>query len=190
MINKKAARDKSRKYRSELTAKQAELFSSRICDTFVSMEVFKDADTIYVYKSVNNEVNVDYIINKAYETGKTVAIPRVNGKDMLFYKITDNSELIRGYMGIPEPVDNPNNLIDENINGVIIVPGLAFDENCQRTGYGGGFYDRFLVKHPGLVKVGVAYDAQIYNELETDEHDINVDMIITENRVLHRFVVL
>ncbi len=187
MISKNDARDKARKYRSELSARDSDKFSMKICDTFMSMDEFKEADVLYVYKSVNNEVDVDYLVKKALEAGKTVALPKVNGKNILFYKITDDADLIYGYMGIPEPVANPYNLVEVN-DGVILVPGLAFDADCGRAGYGGGFYDKFLSGHPELIKIGVAYDAQVFDELETEGHDIKVDMVITENRVFRKAV--
>lgn len=185
MIKKIDARNQAKAYRSNLGNRDAEYFSIKICNTFMSMEEYREADVLYMYKSVNNEVDVDYIVQRALEAGKTVALPRVCKNQILFYKITDDSDLMYGYMGIPEPPANPYNLVDVR-DGLIIVPGLAFDTNCCRAGYGGGFYDRFLAAHPELIKVGVAYDAQIFDELSVEEHDIKVDMVITENRVLYQ----
>ena len=173
MITKKEARNKSKEYRRNLDIKEADFYSLGICEKLMSMYEYEQADVIYVYKSVNNEVDMDYLIKKALAAGKKVALPRVCDGHILFYRITDDSDLVYGYMGIPEPAANPYNLTDTD-EGLIIVPGLAFDTGCNRTGYGGGFYDKFLAKHPGLTKVGVAYDAQIYDAVEADEYDIKV----------------
>lgn len=189
MITKKEARERSKEYRRNLDMKEADRYSLKICETLMTMYEYEQADVIYVYKSVNNEVDMDYLIRKALAQGKTVALPKVCDKQILFYKITDDSDLVYGYMGIPEPAANPYNLTDAD-DGLIIVPGLAFDTACNRTGYGGGFYDRFLAEHPGLIKAGVAYDAQIYDGIETDDFDIKVDMIISEKRVYHATALL
>ena len=69
-------------------------------------------------------------------------------------------------------------------NALIIMPGLAFDEKKNRIGYGGGFYDKYLERHPGLFKVALAYDFQIYKKLETEQFDIRPDIIVTDKRVI------
>ena len=178
MITKKEARNKSKEYRRNLDIKEADFYSLGICEKIMSMYEYEQAD-----------VDMDYLIKKALAAGKKVALPRGCDGHILFYRITDDSDLVYGYMGIPEPAANPYNLTDTD-EGLIIVPGLAFDTGCNRTGYGGGFYDKFLAKHSGLIKVGVAYDAQIYDAVEADEYDIKVDMIISEKRVYHAAALL
>ncbi len=112
MITKKEARDKSKEYRRNLDMKEADRNSFKICERLMAMYEYEQADVIYVYKSVNNEVDMDYLIKKALASGKKVALPRVCDKHILFYRITDDSDLVYGYMGIPEPVANPYNLTD------------------------------------------------------------------------------
>ncbi|MCM1309309.1 MAG: 5-formyltetrahydrofolate cyclo-ligase [Butyrivibrio sp.] len=189
MISKNEAREKVKKFRNNLSDRDAELMSGRIAGFITDMEEFKNAETVYIYKSINNEVDTDSIITAALEAGKTVALPRVSGGSMNFYRIASMEDLFFGYMGILEPSDNPYNLVNTD-NGIAIVPGLAFDTSCNRVGYGGGYYDRFLEKHPSLITVGIAYNVQIFEDIETDENDIPLDMVVTDKGVHRRFAPL
>ena len=67
---------------------------------------------------------------------------------------------------------------------LIIIPMLAFDLRFQRIGFGGGWYDRFLMNQTSAVKLGIAYDVQQYEELPTEAHDVSLDVIVTESRVM------
>lgn len=185
MINKDEAREKVKKLRNNLSDRDAELMSERISGLLTGMEEFKKAETVYIYKSINNEVDTDKIITAALEAGKTVALPRVSGGNMNFYRIASMEDLFFGYMGILEPSDNPYNLINTD-DGIAVVPGLAFDTMCNRIGYGGGYYDRFLEKHPDLISIGIAYSWQIFEDIETDGNDIPLSMVITDKGVYHR----
>lgn len=105
------------------------------------------------YADYNHEVITRYIIEQAWKDGKEVAVPKVFGKDMVFYKLTDFSQLESGYFGIPEPKEDGETVSWET--AMMVMPGVAFDVNCNRVGYGGGFYDRFLEKHPQISRVAV-----------------------------------
>lgn len=185
MISKDEAREKVKKFRNNLSDRDAELMSARIAELVIGMEEFQKAETVYIYKSINNEVDTDKIITTALALGKTVALPRVSGGNMNFYRIASIEDLFFGYMGILEPSDNPYNLVNTD-NGIAIVPGLAFDTMCSRVGYGGGYYDRFLEKHPSLITMGVAYNVQVFEDIETDENDVPLDMVITDKGVYYR----
>lgn len=185
MTSKTEARDKIKKFRNHLSDRDAELMSRRIAQFVTGMEEFEKAETVYIYKSINNEVDTDQIITAALEMGKTVALPRVGSDNMNFYRIASMEDLFFGYMGILEPTDNPYNLVNTD-DGIAIVPGLAFDTVCNRVGHGGGFYDRFLKKHPGLIKMGIAYDMQIFECIETDQNDVPLDMVITDRGAYYR----
>lgn len=185
MIDKKTARAEARKYREELSENEAQDFSERITEKLLGLREFDTAKTIYIYRSVNNEVDTEAIINASMRLGKTVAFPRVVDDEILFYKVTDVNELEFGYYGIPEPVENPDNLVDTQ-DGLVVIPGVAFDKSFHRVGYGGGFYDRFLAGHMNLVKIALAYEKQIFDEIESADCDIEPDMIITENTIYRR----
>lgn len=93
------------------------------------------------YADYNHEVITRYIIEQAWKDGKEVAVPKVFGKDMVFYRLTDFSQLESGYFGIPEPKEDGETVSWEE--AMMVMPGVAFDVNCNRVGYGGGFMTVF-----------------------------------------------
>ena len=119
-----------------------------------------------------------FIIEAAWKAGKEVAVPKVVGQDMVFYKLTDFSQLEKGYFGIQEPARGE---IVQWEEAMMVMPGVAFDKDNHRVGYGGGFYDRFLEKHPQVTRVAVAFDFQILAEVPTEPTDISPQLIVTES---------
>ena len=141
MESKKDIRKKIFAERKLHTDEQIEAMSRTITDKVTALPAFKNADRILVYADYNHEVVTEYLIKEAWKAGKEVAVPKVVGKDMVFYKLTDFARLEPGYFGIPEPVSG------EIVNwskALMIMPGVAFDRANHRVGYGGGFYDRYL----------------------------------------------
>ena len=100
---------------------------------------------------------------------------------MIFYKLTDFSQLEPGYFGIPEPARGE---IAEWENALMIMPGVAFDKQNHRVGYGGGFYDRYLEKHPALKRIAAAFEFQILPEVPTEPTDISPEIIVTEKQCI------
>ena len=125
----------------------------------------------------------DYIIENAFELGKKVFVPKVIGKNMIFVKIESFKELTQGYMGIREPVSSDEADIKE---GFMCMPGMVFDNECNRIGYGGGFYDRYLSKDNEFIKAALCYDFQILEEIPHEPHDLKPDYVISEKRVIRR----
>ena len=154
-----------------------------ICKKLFSLDIFQKTDTVLLYSNIGCEVMTEDIAKQVLSVKKCLAYPKVFGDEMNFYKISSLSDLKKGYMNIDEPNANPDNLIDPK-DGVIIVPGLAFDKAHNRTGYGRGYYDRYLLKHPSLKKVGLGFSYQIFDELEVDCYDIPLDFIITEKEII------
>lgn len=109
-----------------------------------------------------------------------MAVPKVVGKDMVFYRLTDFSQLEPGYYGIPEPARGE---IVQWEDAMMIMPGVAFDRDNHRVGYGGGFYDRFLEKHPRIERVAVAFSFQILPQVPVEPTDIFPQIIVTESDV-------
>ena len=180
------ARKLAKEYRRTLNEDILIYKSNIICDTIMQLRIFKETDILYAYMDVNHEVCLKSLINKAFSMNKTVAFPKVIGKNMVFFKVNDLGELHKGYMNIPEP-----DVIEENIisgAGLMIMPGLAFDYKFQRAGYGAGYYDRFLAQNTEnhIFKIGVAFEKQMVDELITDPFDIKADMIVTENNIYTR----
>ena len=108
--------------------------------------------------------------------GKRVAVPKVYGDEMKFIYLDDLTQIAKGYAGIPEPVADEPVACDRN--ALVLMPGLAFDHQGHRIGYGGGFYDKFLAKEPNHPTLALCYDFQMLPALETDDFDIPVDCVL------------
>ena len=182
MESKKDIRKKIFAERKLRTDEQIEAMSRTITDKVTALPAFKNADRILVYADYNHEVVTEYLIKEAWKAGKEVAVPKVVGKDMVFYKLTDLARLEPGYFGIPEPVSG------EIVNwskALMIMPGVAFDRANHRVGYGGGFYDRYLEKMPeDCEKAILCRESLMCDEIQTEEHDERMDLVISENGII------
>ena len=104
----------------------------KVCD----MAAYREAEAVYAYMDYNREVMTREFICRAWADGKQVAVPKVHGRDMVFYILEDFSQLEEGYFGIPEPARGE---AAEQERALMIVPGVAFDAERHRIGYGQGF---------------------------------------------------
>jgi len=148
----------------------------------MKQEEYKKSKNIYVYVNYNQEVITTDIIKKSLAVGKNVYIPKVYDDVILFHQIRSyEDDLAPGAYGILEPTNNsPDKLRD----GLLIMPGLAFDKKFHRIGYGGGFYDKYLALPNSHIKLAIAYDFQVLEQIEADEFDMKVDVIITQDFVI------
>ena len=165
--------------RKQCSDAQVEEWSHQITDQVLKLSEFVKAKHILAYADYNHEVMTRYIIEEAWKAGKEVAVPKVVGKDMIFYRLTDFSQLEPGYFGIPEPVRGE---IVKWEDALMVMPGVAFDPENNRVGYGGGFYDKYLEKHPNLHAIAIAFELQMYRELPFEEHDIKPEKVVTEKQ--------
>ena len=165
--------------RKQCSDAQVEEWSHQITDQVLKLSEFVKAKHILAYADYNHEVMTRYIIEEAWKAGKEVAVPKVVGKDMVFYRLTDFSQLEPGYFGIPEPVRGE---IVKWEDALMVMPGVAFDPENNRVGYGGGFYDKYLEKHPNLHAIAIAFELQMYRDLPFEEHDIKPEKVVTEKQ--------
>ena len=148
----------------------------RLGELFLQSELYRQAKTIYGYLPYNQEVRTVPMLEQAIRDGKRVAVPKVYGDEMRFIYIEDLSLVEKGYSGIPEPVaDSP---VADDPTALVLMPGLAFDPQGHRIGYGGGFYDRFLAAEPNHPTLALCYRFQLLPQLETEEFDIPVDCVL------------
>ena len=175
-MDKKALRASIRDQKRAMSVQEIECLSSKLAQKFFETQQYKDATTIYGYLPYNQEVRTVPVLQRALEDGKTVAVPKVIDDKMIFVIMDDLSKVEKGYAGIPEPIANGPEADDPN--ALVLMPGLAFDPQGHRIGYGGGFYDRFLEKEPNHPTVALCYAFQVFPELETQEHDIPVDLVL------------
>ena len=144
----------------------------------------KTEGTVFIYASFGSEVETLGVIETLLEAGRAVAVPKVfAGKNIAFFRIGSLDELSPGYFGIPEPDAEEGDAEAVPAPGdVMIVPGVAFDEDGNRYGYGAGMYDRYLQVHP-VRKVALAFEDQLTEGLEIDDEDVPMDVLITEEKV-------
>lgn len=148
--------------------------------------IWNEAEVIGITCSQPSEWDTHSIIRDALLKGKTVAVPKVNAKEktLTFYHIEHLDQLIEGYQGILEPNTQLGlKALCKNDINLLLVPGLYFDKRGYRIGFGGGYYDRFLVDylHP---TVSLLTERQLVNSLQPEAYDIPVAYLITENGLM------
>ena len=150
--------------------------SQALAQLFFASEAYRNAKTIYGYLPYNQEVRTVPMLEQALRDGKRVAVPKCYGDEMRFLYMEDLSLVETGYAGIPEPIaDGP---IADDPTALVLMPGLAFDPQGHRIGYGGGFYDKFLAAEPDHPTLALCYEFQMLPELKTEAHDIPVDTVL------------
>ncbi len=173
--------------RDSLSAAERSWANAQIEHLVKGLPQFTQADTLFTYLSVGSETDTRALIRSAWDLGKKVAIPRCMGpRHMEWLRIENFHGLERCPLGILEPpLDPERKLSSPDAHTLAIVPGLAFDDQGFRLGYGGGFYDTFLMSFPGT-SIGLCYDCQRVQSLEAlgarDSHDLPVDQVICAKR--------
>lgn len=165
--------------------------SEAICKRVTNMASFGLCDIILCYSPIGSEVDVLDIARAALARGKTVGFPACDKEtgNMEFYKVTDLSELSEdGVFGVKEPKKDDSRLIVPNANTMIILPGLLFDMNGRRIGYGGGYYDNYIRRYPTLFRssmtVGVTYSAFLSDTpIPYTDRDVSVALVVTEKKI-------
>lgn len=175
-MDKSALRKEIREKKRAMTPEQICAASERLKMLFLSSPLYHQAKSIYGYLPYNQEVRTIPILEQALKDGKRVAVPKVYGDEMKFIWMTDLSAVSNGYAGIPEPIDDEP--IADDPNALVLMPGLAFDAQGHRIGYGGGFYDKFLSAEPGHPTLALCYDFQMLEHVQTEPFDINVDCVL------------
>lgn len=182
MVSKKEIRKYVFDKRKEMTQESAEQLSKSICDTITALPEFQVASCVYAYVDYNKEVVTRGMIEAAWKAGKKVAVPKVTGAhEMKYYYLESFEQLEPGYFQIPEPAWGEEAHDD---SAFLIVPGVAFDENRHRAGYGQGFYDRYLCAHKGHKTAAVAFEFQIVENVPAEATDIFPDKVVTEKRII------
>ena len=177
-MEKERIRNKVKTQKSLLTAAEKLKAAAEVFEQLENMAAFVLADNILLYHSLPDELSTHEFIERWHDR-KRFFLPRVNGIDLDILPYNE-SRLSLGAFHIEEPQGNNTVNLDEI--EMIVVPGVAFDRSGNRVGRGKGYYDRLLAKSKA-VKIGVGYDFQMVNEdIETEAHDIKVDIVITQSR--------
>ena len=180
---KSQIRSRILKIRNALTEEERNRAAFLLTERILEHQWYCQSDTILCYADYGSEISTKELIREALFTGKKVFLPRVEGENMVFYRIGDLSELVQGYKGIPEPKGNAESYCREKQavkKTLLLMPGVAFDRYRNRIGYGKGFYDRFLADNPGLQlrTIAVGYQCQLLEKLPAEETDIRPSQVI------------
>lgn len=175
-MDKKELRAHIRAQKRAMTEAEIVEKSEKLGELFTASPLYQQAKTIYGYLPYNQEVRTTPMLERAQKDGKRVAVPKVMGDEMIFIYLDDLTNVEKGYSGIPEPVENFP--VADDPHALVLMPGLAFDPQGHRIGYGGGFYDKFLAAEPEHPTLALCYDFQMLDHLETDSYDIPVDCVL------------
>lgn len=177
-------RKEAKEYRLSLSAEEKERNDRKIANKLLGLWTFRDADTLLAYMSTDIEVDTLYLIERAWELGKKVAVPRciAGTRNMVFHYITSFDDLESGSFGVMEPIVDKCPPVIVSEKSICVVPALVFDKKCFRLGYGKGYYDRFLASFPGTA-VGICYENCRKDSVPHGKFDKSLDLFITENRI-------
>lgn len=169
--------------RAELDIVQASRLSNAAQAAFIQSELYKSSHQLMLYMPLGNETDTNMIISAAKADKKALVFPVTDEKSLEITPVLwdGESKFFAGAFSVREP---SGTVADMSKTDVVLVPGIAFSPFGARIGFGKGCYDRFLTDFSGL-KVGFCYDFQITDSILPDEHDITMDFLITEKRILN-----
>ncbi len=153
-----------------------------ICSKVLSLPPVSNSGSIGIYLSFRNEVAAETLLNYILESGRQAFAPLVSDGGLKFAKIASLKDTIPSGKGPREP--NSKAFAGKGSIGAYLVPGVAFDMHGNRVGWGSGHYDRFLSECSSAVKIGLAYDFQVVDLVGSEPHDVKMDLIVTEKRVI------
>ena len=175
-MDKQQIRAMIRSKKRAMTPAQIEKASKHLTDLLLGLPQYRNATSIYGYLPFNQEVDTRAILTQALRDGKRMALPKTYGDEMRFIWVEDFTAVQNAAIGCPEPIaDVP---VADDPDALILLPGLAFDLQGGRMGYGGGYYDRFLAAedHP---TVALCYSFQLLPQIPMENYDFRTDCIIS-----------
>ena len=180
MQTKKEIRQQVLQQRRDMEPETVDSLSQIICNRIKEMDEYKNATDVCLYMPVNNEVDLTFIFEDAWNTGKRTWLPKTIGHRMEFRKFTPDTPLSESAFKTLEPESDI--VLEPGETTLIMMPGVAFSPDGDRLGYGSGFYDKYLEQWQKCTTVAACYDFQIVPEVPTEEHDIKPDFIISEKQ--------
>lgn len=177
MDDKRTVRSKYKSARAALSESYRQEASSVIAGKVFGLCEYKNAGKVFVYESLSTEVATNGIIARCFEDGKLVAVPVTGENGRMDFAALARKSPEGKTCG--DYVTGRTRVVTPDEDTLIIVPGVAFDDDLNRTGFGGGYYDRYLSGHAGF-RAGIAFEAQIAQKLPAEGHDVRMDIVITE----------
>jgi 5-formyltetrahydrofolate cyclo-ligase len=162
-------------------------YSNMILSNIKKMKEYEDSKVVMFYLSYGSEVITDMMINEFLSDGKEVAVPVIQNPGdgiMTAVKIDKLEDCIDKVYGIRQPEFNEDDVVAGNEIDLIFVPGIVFDTNGYRIGYGKGYYDRWLKGTDVSKRVGIAFEVQLIEKIPNGKYDLPVGRLLTENRVI------
>ncbi len=169
--------------RCSLKREEKHRYDSELSKNIAEVVEFKSAGSILFFFPVKGEPNILPLLQQCLSKGREVLLPAVEGEELIPKRVESLTALNKGKFGIPEPMDGDP--VDPSSIELILVPGLAFDTECFRLGWGKGYYDR-LLKRAGGFSLGIAYSFQVLHRLPRDSWDIPVNAVVTEKELIRR----
>lgn len=184
MCNKNSLRRRLLEIRDQIDGETWQQASNSAQQRLLGEDVFTSANSIALYAPIRNEVDTSLLHQAALSSGKQVFYPCVNGQELFFLPVNSIADLKPGSYCIPEPHKN-NASCQLHLIDLIVLPGVAFDHDGRRIGFGKGFYDRCLAVLPQKpILVGICHDFQLFPQLPSEDHDINMQYVITDKQVI------
>lgn len=189
-VSKTQVRKQVFQKRKEYSQEEVRVKSARVMERVISylsaIPAHEPMEEIYVYASYGSETDTYEFIEYCLEHNIRIALPRVcdDLENMEFYYISSLKDVESGYRGIPEPARYCTKAENSRKSQYMILPGVGFDLCRNRTGYGKGFYDRYLERYPDFYKIGICFEEQIFEEIDVSENDIPMDVVITDERII------
>lgn len=177
--------------RNSLSTSNCDSWSRSIQARVLQAPSYQNVNAVGLYSSVQNEVGTDILRDHALQTGKRVFYPRLTStRDLEFVEIGSATELIPGRLGISEPIGKKVLSPCEEVDLLLVVPGVAFDPDGNRLGRGQGWYDRVLrAWGRRATAVGLAYEFQIVDYVPVDRWDQKVRFVVTQDRFIECYKV-
>ena len=179
---KKRLRQEALKRRGSLSAQTNRVFSEAIEARLMSLDVCREAGTVFAFAAMSDEVQLYSFMEKALAEGKRVAVPLIVGKGVMeAVRVRALSDLAPGAFDIPTVREDRREIVDPKSFDCVLVPGAAFSRTGARLGLGAGFYDRFLSeKAPQAQRIAVAFSCQLMEDIPVEAHDVKMQWIVTE----------
>ncbi len=180
--HKESVRKAVRRQRKQLEKENKRQMDEKILEQVLALPEIDQAELVYAYASTDGEVDTWGLIRRLWIKQIRVALPKVEGKELVFYIVDNFESLVSGSFGILEPEEG--SLPALGISAPVITPGLAFSRKGERIGYGGGYYDRFFFKEPEHVRIGLAYPFQVQELDCVQQHDQRIHKIVTPEEMI------
>jgi 5-formyltetrahydrofolate cyclo-ligase len=182
MEEKRQIRRQILSLRDRMTKEEIAAKSRAVVERLTALDAVRQAGTVMAFMAFGSEVDLEGFVRWAWEAGKRVTVPhcRPDERGLTACRIDGFAELAPGHYGIRAPRAAELRPVPPGEIDTIVVPGAAFDRRGYRIGYGGGYYDRFLLAASRAARIGAAFACQIVPTIPAEPHDIPVDAVVTE----------